>query len=94
MKRVSEVEDRIIDIYQKWPDTQRSDQIHGIGPVAAVSILPSIGPIERFVDAEELIAYTGLVPGIRQSDGTSRARHIGSGGTDTHLCFYLNETSV
>ena len=82
MKRVSEVEDHIIDIYQKWPEARKLDQIRGIGL------------IERFVDSEELIAYAGFAPGIRQSDGTSRAGHIGGSGTDTHLRFYLSETSV
>ena len=45
-------------------------------------------------DAEELIAHANLAPGIRQSDGTASAGHIGGGGTNAHLCFYLSETSV
>jgi len=95
MTRLKEVAERIKGIYDQWPEAQKLDAIRGIGPIAAVSIRARIGPIERFAnDAEKLVSYAGLAPGIHQSDGTSRSGHIGGGGTDTHLRFYLMEASV
>jgi len=95
MERVKEVEDRMKGIYDQWPKAQRLVEIRGIGLISAVSILARIGPIERFGDdAEKLVGFAGLAPGIRQSDGTARSGHIGGGGTDTHLRFYLMEISV
>src|SRR5206468_2116991 len=59
-----------------------------------VSLLARIGPIERFRNADHLIAYAGLAPGIRQSDQTCHAGRIGGGGTDRHLRHYLIEASL
>ena len=53
-----------------------------------------IGPIERFGNAEQLIAFAGLAPGVRQSDATRRHGRIGGGGTDRHLRHYLIEATV
>ena len=50
--------------------------------------------VERFRDAEALIAFAGLAPGVRQSDQTRRAGRIGGGGTDGHLRHYLIEATV
>jgi transposase len=62
--------------------------------VSAISIVARIGPVERFHDADGLIAYAGLAPGISESDQTRRNGRIGGGGTDTHLRHYLIEATV
>jgi transposase len=93
-KRLEEVGGAILDIYQEWPDARRLDAIRGIGEIGAVSILARIGPIERFKSPEQLIAFAGLAPGIRQSDGTRHDGKIGGGGTDKHLRHYLIEATV
>ena len=62
--------------------------------VAAVSIVARIGPINRFTQPEQLIAYAGLAPGIRQSDTTSRHLSIGGGGTDKQRRHYLIEATI
>jgi transposase len=86
------VEARMQEIYDQWPEAQRVDAVRGIGMVTAVSILAHIGPIERFRDAEALIAYAGLAPAHRQSDGTRHNGRIGGGGTDSHLRYLLIES--
>jgi transposase len=53
-----------------------------------------IGPVARFRDAEQLIAYAGLAPGLQESDRTRREGRIGGGGTDKHLRHYLMEATV
>ena len=89
----STVEAEMLAVYKQWPEAQWVDDIPGIAKISAVSILARIGPIERFGDAEELISYAGLAPGVQQSDGTNRDGHIGGGGTDEHLRHYLIEAT-
>jgi transposase len=88
------VEAELQAIYQECADARRLDAVRGIGVVSAVSIVARIGPIGRFRNAEHLIAFAGLAPGVRQSDGTRRDGRIGGGGTDEHLRHYLIEASV
>lgn len=93
-QQLEQVERRMFDVYRTWPEARRVDAIKGIGPVAAVSLLSRIGPIERFEDAEQLIAFAGLAPGIRQSDETLHHGRIGGGGTDRHLRHYVIEATI
>src|ERR1019366_8813343 len=65
-----------------------------IGVVSAVSIVARIGPVERFRNADHLIGFAGLAPGIQESDQTRRNGRIGGGGTDRHLRHYLIEATV
>lgn len=92
--RLQQVVAAIETLYQAWPEAQRLDAIKGIGKVAAVSIVARIGPIERFRNAEHLIAFAGLAPGVQQSDQTRRDGHLGGGGTDRHLRHYLIEATI
>jgi|SRR5580704_6749392 transposase len=91
---LSRVEAQLHEVYRSWPEAQKLDAVRGIGVIAAVSIAARIGPLERFRDAEALIAFAGLAPGVRQSDQTRRAGRIGGGGTDGHLRHYLIEATV
>jgi transposase len=84
----------LLAAYQKSPEAQRLDAIRGIDVVSAVSIVARIGPVGRFPNAEALIAYAGLAPGVHQSDQTRRDGGIGGGGTDHHLRHYLIEASM
>lgn len=84
----------MLAVYHEFPAAQRIDAVRGIGFVSAVSIAARIGPIERFKRAEQLIAYAGLAPGVRQSDRTRHDGRIGGGGTDIRLRHYLIEASV
>jgi transposase len=90
---LDQVTQELLSVYNTWPAAQRLDEIPGIGPISAVSILARIGPIERFRRSEELIAFAGLAPGVRESDGARREGRIGGGGTDKHLRHYLIEAT-
>ena len=59
-----------------------------------MSSVARIGPINRFARPEQLIAYAGLAPGVRESDETSRHLSIGGGGTDKQLRHYLIEATI
>ena len=93
-RQVEEVEARFAEVHRDCPDARRLDAIRGIGVVAAVSIVARIGPVGRFADAEALIAYAGLAPGVQQSDQTRRYGRVGGGGTDTRLRHYLIEATL
>jgi transposase len=93
-ERQTAVEAELHAIYQECADARRLDAVRGIGVVSAVSIVARIGPVTRFGNAEQLIAFAGLAPGVHQSDGTRRDGRIGGGGTDGHLRHYLIEASV
>jgi transposase len=84
----------MLAVYHEFPSARRIDAVRGIGIVSAVSIAARIGPIERFANAEQLIAYAGLAPCVRQSDQTRHEGRIGGGGTDKHLRHYLIEAST
>jgi transposase len=88
------VEAELLAIYRECPDARRLDAVRGIGVVSAVSVVARIGPVERFRNAEHLIGFAGLAPGVHDSDGTRRDGRIGGGGTDVHLRHYLIEASV
>jgi transposase len=55
-------------------DAKRLMSIPGIGAAAAVTLLAAIGDISRFSSAQQLVAYLGLDPKVRQS-GDAPARH-------------------
>lgn len=76
------------------PAAQRLDAIRGVGVLAAISLVARLGPVARFRNAEHLIAYAGLAPGVRQSDQTRRDGRRGGGGTDRRLRHYLIEATV
>jgi transposase len=92
-KQLEKVELQMLKWYHSWPDAQQLDAIRGIAPISAVSILARIGTIARFANAEQLIAFAGLAPGIRQSDEKSRGGRLGGGGTDRHLRTYVLEAT-
>ena len=91
---VAAVEAELLQVYHECPDAQRVDAVRGIGVTAAVSIVARIGPVSRFGDAEQLIAFAGLAPGC--SNRTRRVATAGSaaGGRIEHLRHYLIEASV
>ena len=93
-RQLTAVEAELGAIYQECADAQRLDAVRGIGVVSAVSIVARIGPVKRFGNPEQLIAFAGLAPGVHESDGTRRDGRIGGGGTDVHLRHYLIEATV
>ena len=87
------MERELLTVYKAWPEARRVDAIYGIAEVSAVSILARIGDVRRFKDADALVDYAGLAPGVRSSDGKSKDLHIGGGGTDKSLRHYLIEAT-
>ncbi len=91
---LADVEEKMLALYRQCPDAQRIDRIRGIGPLGALVVYARIGRAERFADAEKLVSYAGLAPGVFESDDTRRSGRIGGGGTDAILRRYLIQASV
>ncbi len=57
--------------------------VDGVGPFIALAVRSSIGEIERFRSAKAFAAYTGLIPGYRNSADTVRNGPITKQGVTT-----------
>jgi transposase len=58
---------RIAEACKRFPQTVLLRQIHGVGPLIALSFVMSLEDPRRFKDSRAVGAYLGLVPASRQS---------------------------
>lgn len=61
-------------------DYERLQEIPGVGPILAATILAESAGIERFKDARNFAAFTGLVPRVRSSAGKAKIGQITRSG--------------
>src|SRR5271170_3023667 len=52
----------------------------GVGPITALAVVLSLGPVERFPSARKVASYAGLVPAEYSSGGKQRLGHISKEG--------------
>ena len=52
----------------------------GVGPITALAVVLSLGPVERFSSARKVASYAGLVPAEYSSGGRQRLGHISKEG--------------
>lgn len=90
---LARVDEELTAVYRQSESAQRLDEVRGIAPLTAVSMLAYIGPIERFKTSEELISYAGLAPGVHQSDGRCYGTRIGGGGTHSRLRYFVMQST-
>ena len=64
----------------------------GVGPVTALAVVLSVGPVARFRRAKHLASYVGLVPSEHSSGGKQRLGHISKQGS-SFLRFVLVEAA-
>ena len=93
-QRLAQVQGHLQRLAERWAPARKLDAIYGVGALSAVGIAACIGPVRRFGNADALIAYAGLAPGVRQSNTCRRDGHVGGGGTDKLLRFYLLEATT
>jgi transposase len=65
--RVEELERAIADVLHEDEDGRRLQQIPGIGPTHAATIRAELGDVSRFAGVDQVVAYAGLEPRVRQS---------------------------
>lgn len=69
LKRCEVLKKTIIKEFAKGNDVRYLDSIPGITPFLAICILAEITPLNRFSRIEQLIAFAGLDPSVKQSGG-------------------------
>src|SRR5271154_3764024 len=52
----------------------------GVGPITALAVVLTLGPVERFASARKVASYAGLVPAEYSSGGRQRLGHISKEG--------------
>jgi transposase len=52
----------------------------GVGPITALAVVLTLGPVERFASARKVASYAGLIPAEYSSGGKQRLGHISKEG--------------
>lgn len=79
--RLKKMDDLIQVRAARWPGVALLMTIRGIDVLTAFTIVVTIGRIDRFLTADSLANYGGLVPGERSSAGKSRNGKITKAGS-------------
>lgn len=82
--RVQELEKRIVAWHRSSPESQRIEQVPGIGPLGATALVASIADAKAFRSGRQLASWLGLVPHQSSSGGKERLLGISKRG-DTYL---------
>lgn len=74
--------DKLIEVacHEKYPETQKLQQITGVGPITSLCFVLSIGDTLRFKKTRDIGAYLGLVPRRDQSGNTDKQLSISKAG--------------
>lgn len=68
-------------VAEGFPETAALTDIHGIGLYSALLVIAEIGEPDRFTNPEQVAAYAGLTPRVRQSGDTDRRGRISKDGS-------------
>ena len=90
---IREIEEEILEKTEGNEDVKRIDDIRGIGPMNAATIVSEIGPIEQFDSALKLQSYGGKAPTMKGSGGRNRAKGL-SKVRNPHLSNAIYECAV
>jgi transposase IS116/IS110/IS902 family protein len=67
LRRAKILEAGIVEHFSKGNDLRYLDSIPGVSPLLAATILAELRPLNRFTRVEQVIAYAGLDPSVKQS---------------------------
>lgn len=74
----------------QYPDTERLQQIPGVGPLTALCFVLTLESTNRFAHARDVGAYLGLVPRRDQSGQTDKQLPITKAGNRQLRCLLVN----
>jgi len=77
---IQELDRAVIEEADSRPAAVRLMEHSGIGPVTALTLVLTIGPIERFEKSKQRVSYLGLNPRERSSGGKQRLGSISKQG--------------
>lgn len=79
-QRIAELEAALAATLREDEDGRRLQQIPGIGPIHAATIRAELGDVARFGGVDQVIAYAGLEPRVRQSGAWVGQRKLSKRG--------------
>jgi len=68
-KKCEKIKEVVIKEYSKGNDLKYLTSIPGISPFLACCLLAELTPLDKFNKLEQIVAYTGLDPSVKQSGG-------------------------
>ena len=77
---LQELDQAVMEEAHSRPAAVRLMEHSGIGPVTALSLVLTVGPIERFEKSKQLVSYLGLNPRESSSGGKQRLGSISKQG--------------
>lgn len=83
LSQISVLDQEIEQIAQDDPIVNNLCSIDGVGSFTALAIRAIVGRMDRFRNVKAFAAYTGLIPGYRQSAGTIQHGPITKQGSPT-----------
>lgn len=78
--RLDELDAAIAETLTDDTDSQRLQEVPGIGPRHAATIRAELGDVTRFASVDQVIAYAGLEPRTYQSGAFAGQRHLSKRG--------------
>lgn len=92
-EQVTELEQAILARAQAQAAFARLQQVCGIGPVLALTILYEVGEVSRFENVRQFCSYCRVVPGVAQSGATTK-RGRGSKQGNHYLKWAFSQAAV
>lgn len=80
-RAVAALDENLTRVSEDFPETEALTDIHGVGLYSALLIIAEIGEPDRFTNPEQVAAYAGLTPRVRQSGETDRRGRISKDGS-------------
>ena len=85
-QRLKKVDQRLVDFSRSASVQEREARevlasMPGVGPVTIDTILAELGDWTRFRNADAVVSYAGLDPGVRESDGRRHDLKISKAGS-------------
>lgn len=77
---LAELDRAVEEQAQARPEAQRLMSQVGVGPVVALAVVLTLGPVERFRRGKQVASYFGLIPRERSSGGRQRLGRISKQG--------------
>ncbi len=80
-KEIAELDQVVLREAERNPEARYLMQHQsGVGPITALAVVLTLGPVERFASARKVASYAGLVPAEYSSGGRQRLGHISKEG--------------
>lgn len=85
-QRLVKIDDRLRWFATAAPSREREARavlatMPGVGPITVDVLLAELGDWERFTGGEAVVAFAGLAPGVRESDGRRHALRLTKAGS-------------